>query len=108
MRLDVIDEHLQLGKLHLQDLRVPGDRLELVQGPVGLPDPHQQLVQGVLELAEPEEGVLELPLPLDDAPQQVVPPLVDRRQGLLDGRRLVGRGALGQLLGLPGGREFVL
>ena len=71
--LDVIDHHLQFGKLHLNDLRVTVHRFKGVKGLVGPLDPDQELVEGMLELSQPEEGVLKLLLSVVDGLDELRP-----------------------------------
>ncbi|KAE8750219.1 hypothetical protein FOCC_FOCC003027 [Frankliniella occidentalis] len=102
--LDVVDEDLELRQFNLQQLGVARHRLEFrVQRALRPIDPRQQLGQGVLELAEAQQRVLQLPLALHHAAQQLVPTPVHGAQRLPDGLSLVRRGALRQLLSLPAG-----
>lgn len=82
--MNVIRQHLQLSQLNLEQLRISWNRLQRIQSGVGLADPHEKLVESVLELSKVEQSVLELLLPIDHAAEEILPPLVDRVQGLAD------------------------
>jgi hypothetical protein len=75
--LDVIYHHFQLGKFHLNDLRITKDRLQRVKSLVGTVDPNKKFTESVLELAKTQQSLLKFFLPIANGSVQIIPPMVD-------------------------------
>ena len=101
MGLDVVDNHLELGQLNLNDLWVTVDWLQRVQSLVGPLDPDEQLAKSVLELSQSEKGVLQLLLPDHNRLVEIAPSPVDLGQRLLDSPSLIRRSSLSEVVSLP-------